>query len=371
MEIVRSYADADRLADTWDAASWQREEAEREYLVARARAREAVPYAIFVGGSALAGRLEERRLRAGVGYKTVYAPTVRLLHVVDGGIHAPDPVPLAETLRAALGRGEFEAVAFPFLREGSPELRAFESLGGAVRTQLRTRAQPRRRLELPGSFEDFVASRSSNTRWRIRRDERRLEEAFGDELHAEILRDPGDLDRLFTDAERVAERTYQRALGTGFADTAEQRATAEVAMRRGWLRGYILDLRDEPIAFWLCSTYRDTMTIRTTGYVQEHAELRVGLYLLMRVIEDAIADPALAFLDFGPGDAAYKQQFSSESWDERDLTVFAPSFRGIRVNLVRNAVLASSSAARRALDAAKLTDRVRTGWRSRLRQSQP
>ena len=48
----------------------------------------------------------------------------------------------------------------------------------------------------------------------------------------------------------------------------------------------------------------------------------------MRVIEDAIADPGLGIVDFGQGDAAYKQQFSSESRLERELVVFAPTFRG-------------------------------------------
>ena len=48
----------------------------------------------------------------------------------------------------------------------------------------------------------------------------------------------------------------------------------------------------------------------------------------MRVIEDACADPALDVLDFGPGDAAYKQQFSNESREERNVVVFAPTFRG-------------------------------------------
>jgi len=50
----------------------------------------------------------------------------------------------------------------------------------------------------------------------------------------------------------------------------------------------------------------------------------------MRVIEDACADPSLDVLDFGPGDAAYKRQFSSDSRVERNVVVFAPTFRGRR-----------------------------------------
>ncbi len=60
----------------------------------------------------------------------------------------------------------------------------------------------------------------------------------------------------------------------------------------------------------------------------------------MRVIEDAIADPALHVLDFGPGDATYKQQFSTESHEEQNVVVFAPTLRGRRLNATRTLVLA-------------------------------
>ena len=111
------------------------------------------------------------------------------------------------------------------------------------------------------------------------------------------------------------------------------------------------------------------MLIRTTGFDDRFAGQRIGLYLLMRVIEDAIADPALEVVDFGPGDAAYKQQFSDESHLEREVVVFAPTWRGLRANAVRAPVLGAARLARRALDASRLTDRVRTGWRGRLRRS--
>ena len=244
-----------------------------------------------------------------------------------------------------------------------PVTEAFTSLGGPLERQPFITPWTRRTLQLPTSFEEFVASRSSNTRWRIRRDARRLAEAFGDELRVEIVRDPSGLDRLVESADRVARTTYQRALGAGFADTPEQRALAAVGLEHGWVRGYLLRLRDEPIAYWLCSTWRDTMLIRTAGFDTAFAELRVGLFLLMRVIEDAIDDPALRVLDFGPGDAAYKQQFSSQSREERNTIVFAPTLRGRRLNASRTLILAPARGVRRVLDETGLTDRVRARWR--------
>jgi CelD/BcsL family acetyltransferase involved in cellulose biosynthesis len=315
----------------------------------------------------LLGRLELRRLSTSVGYKVVYAPKVRLLRVVDGGISgAGDPAvldALLEPVHTALRDGTADAVSLPPAELGSPLLDAFLALGSALDRQPFITPWTRRTLELPGSFDEFVASRSSNTRWRIRRDARRLAETFGDELHVEIVRDPSGLDRLVESADRVARSTYQRALGAGFADTPEQRALAAVGLEHGWVRGYLLRLRDKPIVYWLCSTYGDTMLIRTAGFDTEYSELRVGLYLLMRVIEDAIADAALRVLDFGPGDATYKQQFSTESHEEQNVVVFAPTLRGRRLNATRTLVLAPAWGARKLLDETGLTDKVKARWR--------
>jgi hypothetical protein len=225
----------------------------------------------------------------------------------------------------------------------------------------------RRRLVLPGSFDDFLASRSHKTRKGIRQDERRLRAAFGDTLEVAIVRDPSGLERLMGDADRVAGSTYQRVLGGGFADTDEQRALTEVGLAGGLVRGYLLYLDGAPVAYWMCSLYGETMLLKTGGYDPAFTEHRVGIFLLMRVIEDACADSALRILDFGPGDAAYKQQFSSESSLERNLVLFAPNLRARRINATRTAILGPARLARRALDAAELTDRLKSRWRGRLR----
>jgi CelD/BcsL family acetyltransferase involved in cellulose biosynthesis len=101
------------------------------------------------------------------------------------------------------------------------------------------------------------------------------------------------------------------------------------------------------------------MLIKTGGFDEAYAEHRVGVYLLMRVIEDACSDPSLRVLDFGPGDTTYKEQFSNRSLEERHAVVFAPTLRARRINVTRTAILVPARAAKQVLDATQLTDRVR------------
>ncbi|HEY4348242.1 MAG TPA: GNAT family N-acetyltransferase [Gaiellaceae bacterium] len=378
LELARTAEGLEALRTDWQQLPWEREEAAYEYFTTRLRTRPETisPFAaiVYEDGApvaGLAGRLESRRLDTALGYKVLYAPLVRYLRIVDGGIVAPEGPARALLLGAlsgVLARGEADVLGLPAFEVDSSLGDALAALAGPLERQPFVAPWMRRRLVLPESFDEFLGSRSHKTRKGVRQDRRRLDAAFGSRLTVTRVGEPSGLDTLLRDAERVARSTYQRKLGAGFEDTESQRALIEVGLEHGWLRGYLLYLDGDPIAYWLCAVYGETMLLKTGGYDPAHAADRVGIHLLMRVIEDACADPALRILDFGPGDAGYKEQFSSESVRERNLVLFAPTFHARRINATRTAILGPARLARRALDATQLTDKVRTGWRRRLRR---
>ncbi len=352
VETARTAEELERFRAFWDRLPWQREEAEPDYLLARLGHRPGSlgPFAAVVfrgdepvGG--VVGRLEQRRLDTNVGFRTVYAPAVRVLQIVDGGIAAVEPAALpalADAVTAELSSGRADVATVPPLALGSEEHAVFAALGGPLERQRFIAPWTRRRLVLPSSFDEFLASLSRKLRFGVRYDAKKLHDALGD-VTVEILRSAEDHERLVRQLDQVARSTYQFAVGAGFRDTPEQSELARIGLERGWTRAYVL-----------------------TGFDPAYAKARPGIYLLMRVIEDACADSELRVLDFGPGDAAYKRQFSNESFEERNLLVYAPTLRGRRVNATRTAILGGARLARRAADATKLTDRVRARWRRRL-----
>jgi CelD/BcsL family acetyltransferase involved in cellulose biosynthesis len=216
------------------------------------------------------------------------------------------------------------------------------------------------RSALPGTLEEFLAPRKKKVRWQARKDLASLGETYGDTLEVRVFRRPSELHRLFRDSEVVHRKTYQSALGVGFSTGDLHRRLTELAMARGWFRGYVLYLRDRPAAFWHGNAFGGVFGIGATGFDPAYTEDRPGTYLLMKVIEDLCADPAVQTLDFGFGDADYKRHFGDESWVEEDVVVFEPRARPVALNLAGTALQGTTAAARAALE--------KVGGLARLRQ---
>src|SRR5258708_7585056 len=205
VRVARTAADVVALRGPWTKVSWLREEAECDFIVARARSRPGViePFGVLVSAgeepvAGAAGRIELQALRTTVGYRVVYAPTVRMLRIVDGGLVATDPAavePLIAALEATLAEGGLDALTLPALPVDSELFAAARELGGPLEQQRFLTTSTRRHLVLPDTFDEFLRSRSRKTRFGVRYDTAKLLAALGEELRVEVLQDPTNLEQ--------------------------------------------------------------------------------------------------------------------------------------------------------------------------------
>lgn len=214
-----------------------------------------------------------------------------------------------------------------------------------------------------GTFTEYLAQFSAKERYNLKRNVRKLAEAAG-----------GDALRLFRDASEVAPflervqiitpRTYQaRLYGNQLGDTPDWRARLAALAVEDRLRGYVLSLGDRPIAFWLFARLDDVLLSEYTGFDPEHRALSPGTALLYQVLEQMFADPQIAALDFGEGDAVYKQKFGTDTQRCAEIFYLRPR--------VRNAeMVVADQAAWLAKRAIAPLDREleRRGWRAPLKR---
>ncbi len=318
--------------------------------------------------SIVVARIEERALPARLGYLAV-SPRVRMLTVAYGGFLGRDPSAPAVVLggaRRSLAPEGIELLRLRMLTVGSPLHAAARAAASPWLRRRFDRPRPHWRCGIPDSLDEFLAGRSKERRRNVRRYQRRLEEAFPGEVEVRAFEGRDELDTLFAHSERIQRRTYQRAVGVGFSDTALTRELTGLAMDRGWFLGAVLYLGGEPTAFWHGNAYRGVFSTTATGYDPALAEHRPGTYLLIELVERLCADPTVHTLDFGFGDADYKRSFGDTSMLEEDVAVFAARPRPLAVHAVDSAVLGTAALGRAVLARSGRQRAVRRAWRRRL-----
>jgi len=376
--VATTTADVEALRPAWQARGVSYVDAELDYFLALVRTRPEVigPYVIVMGrpeepDALVVARTERAPFPCRLGYTTLYRPVLRTLRVSHGGIAGADDdgtaAKVVRRIEAALAGGSADVAVVPAVRLGSALDRALKRIPAGVRLGRFADPAVHRRLVLPQSYEQLLATRDRKSRYNLKRQRAQLEKEFGDDLRFDVLSRPEDFDRIFADLESIAAKTYQRGLAAGFADTLERRELARVALERGWFRAWVLAIGERPVAFWQGNVLGRTYYSSSTGYDPEFTRQGVGTVLLLRVFEDLCGDPDVDVVDFGWGDADYKARWGNEEWYEHDLVVFAPSARGVRVNAIRTGILGADRAARRLGRATGLTAKVKRRWRSRLR----
>ena len=378
VRTARSAEEVEALRTVWDGFERDVVNADVDYhLLLVDKSPEALGHHVLLleldgaPSTLVVGRVEEIRLPVRLGYKTVSRPRVRALTVSYGGVLGRDDEEAAgailEEIVAALGRGEADVARLRNLKVGSPFHRAARSTPGPLSRDLLARPTPHWRARLAGSYDEYVGRRSSKTRSNLRRYSRKFEAAFPDAIELRSFHEPADLDRLLEDTRAVYEGTYHRALGVGFSDSGVEREVTTLALARGWFRGFVLYVDGKPCAFWHGIRYGRVFSTGPTGYDPAFGTHRVGTYVLGRMVEELSREQGLEWIDFGFGDAEYKQHFGDESWLEEDVLVWARRPRPIRLNATRTALLAADRSARSLLGRRRLFARARRLWRDRAK----
>ncbi len=163
-------------------------------------------------------------------------------------------------------------------------------------------------LALPEKgWDEFLAARSSNFRQQMRKCERRLSRDH--ELRMRLADDPN---RLPADLDTLFALHRARWPGSGwFADAeAFHRDFAAVALERGWLRLWILDLDGRPAAAWYGFRFGGIDSYYQGGRDPTLTRERLGLMTIIHTVREAIGDGCEEYR-FLRGDESFKYRFAT------------------------------------------------------------
>ena len=324
----------------------------------------------------LVGRLERGPLKLKVGYSTLFEPRVSRLFFLQGGFFGncseENTQLLVRELRRCLERGEAHCAELNRVTQDSSLQRATREEFGSLRRGHFSPLHEHHWLELSGSFEEFLQGMSRKNRHEFRRHEKKLAQDFAGKTHIRCYRHEEEVNELARDVEKVAGKTYQRALGVGFQSNAETQESLRTAARKGSLRAWVLYLDRQPCAFFVGKQSKDTLHGNFMGFDAQFGKYSPGLLVLMHGIQECF-DPSLraSRVDLGWGDRQYKRVICNRTRKDGPICLYSLSPAGLALNCLGSATWLLDRLARKLLAESSLLQKFKRAWQDRLQRSKP
>ena len=185
-------------------------------------------------------------------------------------------------------------------------------------------------LPVTQDWESYFATVSRTTRYAVRRKVRKLERLPG--FSIETIGDNGSGDLLNAIFE-IDRKSWQYDNASGLSSDQATRdfylEIAGLAQQRGWLRGHVLSVSGEPVAFEFNLLYDSVLYNLKLGYDSKYARYSPGLVLRYHVMQDAFRQ-GYREVDFLGEEDEYKLSWTPHARDHIDLHVSNPSsLRGL------------------------------------------
>jgi len=382
IRIIRSLQEIEDLRPFW--AAWQKHpNADVDFYLTIVRSRPEIlrPHVIVLyrdgrPDAMLVGRLEDGRVEVRVGYKRVFAPRARLITFIYGGLlgsSTPDNCQsFMREISRSLRQGEADVALLNQIRVDTPLYQAATRSSNLLFRDHFRCPNRHRSMTMPRSVGDFHLRLSPKVRKNQRWQAKNLLRTYQNQVNVECFSGVADLERIIRDLEGISRKTYQRGLGVGFIDNAETRNRLHLEAEKGWLRVHIMYVANQPCAFWVGTLYQRTFHSDCMGYDPQYAKCSPGMFLIMRVIESICSQNGngdLKELDFGFGDAQYKEVLGTENWEEVPIHIFAPTLKGLALNVLQMQTALIDLLVKKTLGQANLVSRLKKMWRHRIRES--
>jgi CelD/BcsL family acetyltransferase involved in cellulose biosynthesis len=215
-------------------------------------------------------------------------------------------------------------------------------------------------IELPESFEAYLAGLSGKSRHEMARKARRFAEHAAGREELREYRAPALMAEFVSLAGALSRMTYQgRLLDVGLPEGPAFVAELEAAAARDEVRGYLLLLDGKPVAYGYCRVDGDVLLFEHTGYDPALADHSPGIFLLREMLARVCAEKRFRVFDFGTGDAQYKRSYATTSRRCAAVLEFRRTVRNAMIVRAHRALIGFSDGCVRILKAMGVKDRLK------------
>jgi hypothetical protein len=374
---ITSVEEIDKMRHLWE--KWQyHPNADIDFyqMILKVRKEVAEPYIVMLFEginpiSILVGRKEVSEIPFKAGYLNLFKIRVVAFNVIYGGclgnFSEKNSELVVDGLKELIKKKEFEIVFFHLINVESALYKVLRNSSSYLfRDNLRI-SNVHWKMNVPNRYDEILAKLKRKHRYWLRRVSTQLEKDEANQIRIKCISKIDNIESTCKDIEAIAKNTYHRGLGVGFTNNEEYRERLQLLSDKGWLLLYILYIKGVPMAYWLTTIYKGIIHLNATGYNSQYQKYEIGTYVLTKLFEDICNKKKANVVDFGFGDALYKQRFGDNSWEESDYILFPKTIKGAGVNFLRMVIYKISDIVKRSLKRSNLINSIKKIWRNKLK----
>lgn len=172
-----------------------------------------------------------------------------------------------------------------------------------------------RQLILPPSHDEYLAQMKRKVRYNIKRTVKQFTTAFENKYSLIEYSHENSVEELLTKVDYLYSKSWQSSV-KGYHKRNSESSIQERKQqaKNGWLRSFILEYDNTPIAFVIGTQYHGFFDYEETGYDPIHTDYSPGSVLTYLLIERLFKENKPNIIDFGYGENVYKKVFGNSNY---------------------------------------------------------
>lgn len=319
----------------------------------------------------LVGRLDREKIVSSIGYKKIFGLELVCLNIIYGGVLLSSGFneykELLDFVRNKCKTKGIDIINFNMVDAESQLYKYIISYYKWPAREIFGLRQKHFRIEFRESFKDYFLSLSKNTRKNIKKYSNRFEKEFQGRYRIQKFFD-GNIEELIDYCSKVHNKTYKKGLGVGLEDVELTIKRFKLAEKKGWNHSRVLFIDDEPAAYQIGYLYKEGFFGMGKGFDPKYSQFRIGNYHFFKMLEDLFNLETVKFVDFGFGDAEYKEIFGNSHWDEINVSIYPKNFKNMWIILLRTWISILDRTGRLVVKKLDIEKRIKKLWRVKLSQ---
>jgi hypothetical protein len=376
IRTIKSLEELESIRGKWE--EWQNcpnNDFDHYQLVCRMRHDSVSPHVEIVErdgdiSAILIARLENTVFSPSIGYFKPLRVRTKSLTVLYqgllGGIDVAEDQEIYQLmvhhLRSFLVSRQADMVSFHLLPENSPLLKALDNYLSPLYLEKNAQSTPHWMMIIPEKPGFILKKMRAKHRSWINSRRKKLELAYPGNVVWKWMSSFDNIPEITARLEVVAASTYQRGLGAGFVNDEEFRQRYSLFAKRGQLRVQMVEIEGKVRAFWIGMVYKGVFHSSATGFDPELRDYEIGTLMFISMTDELVRE-GVSKIDFGLGDAFYKERFGDQNWMETTVHMFAPNFKGTLLSLSWRYLKKIDNTLRKLLQSSGMLNRVKFGLR--------